>query len=479
MAPRPKRNRDAGWLENIAAKSDADIGTVKAVLERHQIRASPANARPRRLTLNRIAFTGVKKGGVTDGAAIDWEWDGLGRGMYAVVSDGNLKGKSSVFNIIRWLLRGDPPSRLQPDVRSWIHTASLRFSLDDRKFEVGLDTRDGVKGALVRLEEGETIEVARFAGEAEFKAAMSSFFMSELALEPIASWHEDSGEAVMYDWSALSGVLAVGPRFESLLGETVMGGLATRLLQMYLGLPWVSTLCAAKVAKSRLEREGADRARRRQERATAQMGRVRALEEELAGLNARLAGLPDVSTHRERHRQIEGLLIEASQRRRALASRQGELLEVLKSLEKAALEDRRRLQALIDAEEAGKIFRALDPHCCPRCEGVIADERRKRERETGACAVCGENCSDGRRHWPGTGAGGGSSYLVAEGLGGAQAGGRGSAGSRVEGGGGVRRARSGADSARSGSSLGKRPFRVGARGAALRGATGGGETAAG
>ena len=51
----------------------------------------------------------------------------------------------------------------------------------------------------------------------------------------------------------------------------------------------------------------------------------------LAGLNARLAGLPDVSMHRERHRQIEGVLIEASQRRRALASRQGELLEVLKS----------------------------------------------------------------------------------------------------------------------------------------------------
>lgn len=127
--------------------------------------------------------------------------------MYAVVSDANLKGKSSLFKIILWLLRGDPPSLLQADVRSWIHTASLRFSLDDRVFEVGLDTRDGMKGALVRLDSAGPAEVARFVGEAEFKAAMSSFFMSELALEPIASWREESGQAVMFDWSALSGVL--------------------------------------------------------------------------------------------------------------------------------------------------------------------------------------------------------------------------------------------------------------------------------
>jgi hypothetical protein len=159
---------------------------------------------------------------------------------------------------------------------------------------------------------------------------------------------------------------------------------------MYLGLPWVPTLCAAKVARSRLEREGNERARRRRERATAQLGRVRALEEELAQLKVRLAGLPDVSAQRGRHREVEGLLLDASQRRRTLLVRRGELHTVLKTLEKASLEDRRKLQAVIDAEEAGKVFRALDPHCCPRCEGAIADARRKREAETGVCAVCGE-----------------------------------------------------------------------------------------
>lgn len=390
MARAPRRKPDAGWLENIATRAGVDVKTAQAVLDRHHVKASPANSRPRRLTLKRIAFRGEKHGEVTEGA-FAFEWNDLDQGMYAVLSDGNLKGKSSIFHIVRWLLRGEETSGLQADVRSWIHAASLRFLLDELHYEVSVDATDGVKGVLVRLDGEEQIEIARYSDGPEFKAVMASFFMSELALEPIASWRDDVGEAVTHEWTALSGVLAIGPKFESLLGEIAMAGLPTRLLQMYLGLPWVPTLCAAKVAKSAIDREGAERKRRRQERAVAQMSRVEALEGEVGSLRARLNALPDVGASRERYYSLERRLIDASNRRRSLSLRRGELIDTEKKLEAASLEDRKRLQEVIDAEAAGKIFRVLDPKCCPRCEAAITDERRKRELAASACAVCGES----------------------------------------------------------------------------------------
>lgn len=123
MARRPKRDGSASWIANIAARTGADDATVEDVLERRRIKASPTMTRPRRLTLKQIAFSGEKHGTLTEGA-FDFAWSDLKTGLYAILSDGNLKGKSSILHVARWLLRGSPADGFQADVKAWIRKAS-------------------------------------------------------------------------------------------------------------------------------------------------------------------------------------------------------------------------------------------------------------------------------------------------------------------------------------------------------------------
>ena len=119
MARRPKRDSNASWIANIALRSGADEATVEEVLDRRRIKAAPTMSSPRHLTLKKIEFRGEKHGTVTEGP-FDFKWPDLEPGLYAILSDSNLKGKSSILHVARWLLRGDPASGLQKDVKSWI-----------------------------------------------------------------------------------------------------------------------------------------------------------------------------------------------------------------------------------------------------------------------------------------------------------------------------------------------------------------------
>ncbi|MEQ1715310.1 MAG: hypothetical protein ABL907_04895 [Hyphomicrobium sp.] len=345
--------------------------------------------RPRRLTLKRIEFNGEKHGTLTEGA-FHFTWPDLEPGLYAILSDGNLKGKSSILHVARWLLRGSPADGFQPDVRSWIRKASLQFTLNETSYEVRLKEPDQGLGSLVQRVGDEWSEVARFASTSEFKSAMSAFFLRELGLDALPTWNDDLGKEVLQDWAALSGALSMGPTFTSLLGEVNMAGLPTRLMQMYLGLPWVSTYCAARVAKSVLEREESERTRRQDEAQRQQMTRILELEGQLRRSRDELAALPVFADYQAQYRAASAVLLTAQAKKRASSLAVENAKTTQAQLDEAERLDRRRVVAITDTIAAGRIFRALDPKCCPRCDAVVTEARRKQEEASNACAMCGE-----------------------------------------------------------------------------------------
>src|ERR1017187_8344580 len=174
------------WLTIIAERAKVDLGVVESVLVTHRIKAAPGRASPRRLMLMEVAFSGVKDG-VSGSGPLEFCWKDLKDGVWAMLSDQNLCGKSSIIEVVRWLLRGRPSETLQEDVRRWIHAARLRFKLDDAVHEIQIEAKNKVVGTFSRLKTRDRapVVIASFDSESEFETVMAEFFMRELAMESI------------------------------------------------------------------------------------------------------------------------------------------------------------------------------------------------------------------------------------------------------------------------------------------------------
>lgn len=116
------------WLQAIATKAKVEVSKVEGVLSAHQIQPSPLVAQPRRLVLRDIEFSG-EKDGVADAGDFSFSWTDLDHGLWAMLSEHNLRGKSTIIEIVRWMIRGRPTSNLQEDVRRWVNAVRLSFSL--------------------------------------------------------------------------------------------------------------------------------------------------------------------------------------------------------------------------------------------------------------------------------------------------------------------------------------------------------------
>jgi hypothetical protein len=317
-----------------------------------------------------------------------------------MLTDQNFRGKSSIMEVVRWLLRGRPSSNLQDDVRRWIHKARLRFLLDDVEHEVRIEAQDAVKGSLVRLSSGaEELALAKFGSDREFEAVMADFFMRALSMDTITSWRDSgnpdkSGQAVSHGWVAFSGAMFIGTNYDVLLGDMpVASGLNARMMQMYLGVPWVSTLAAAKSAQQEVQNAADLRARHRAQGQTARRDRVDLISAELEDKRRELSGLPSDQQVRDRLSSLSTAY--ADKKREEQAEQQRIELEAaaLHQVEAAYQECRRDLLTHLDSMAAGAVFRMLDPTCCPRCDHSIPDSRKRQEKATHACAVCGESMS--------------------------------------------------------------------------------------
>ncbi len=387
------------WLSTVAKNSKETPELVKEVLSRHNIRQSPNIGNPRRLIISRIQFSGTKSGNYTD--VFNFDFKNLESGLWGVISDRNLRGKTSVLEIVRWLLRGKSSSKLQDGVKNWISDASLEFLIDKKNYKVYLaQTSQRFLGNLVEyLDESQPREISRFASEDEFETCMSDFMMRQLSLDVTSAWRtskdkDEEGSPVFHDWSALSGVLFICGNYDALFGDILVDGLNNRIMNMYLGLPWIPTLSALKTTQKKLQEKenflankGNLEQRRKQERRTQ-------IENELAQYRASLEQLPsDVDMRRDLARANKGYrqaMQNSSQLDNELYSAKQSHEEIFRLLQ----QDKRDLQNFREAEAASAFFKRLEPTCCPHCQKSISDNRRQLEMIDHSCSICGETITD-------------------------------------------------------------------------------------
>ncbi|MDJ0447397.1 hypothetical protein [Methylocystis sp. JR02] len=380
-----------GWLETVAAKAGMRPAEAELAMRRRGITADRPLRPARKLTVRRIAFKGEKRG--TAQGPIDFDWSDLAAGVWAVTSERNLRGKSTVLEILLWALRGTPKG-LQDDVRRWLSSVCVEFDVDDQRYVVEFAVEERIpRGNLARRRaSGETDELDRFMSDEGFEAAMSRFMMNTLDLDPITAMQgkEDERQVVEHGWAALSGGLYFGGDHKQLLGDVQMAGLPARMLQMYIGMPWATTVMQAGTAKRELDQE-TEKASRAATTAAKDGETARArIDRELQAAKKKLDSFAQVTGTAAELERLAGEVARLSPIAFDLAQRLAHAEAEATELERLAIADERAVRDLRENIVATQFFNGLQPVCCPRCETRVSSERLKRESAELSCSLCAE-----------------------------------------------------------------------------------------
>lgn len=373
-------------LKGAVSEQDVDV-----ILREARVTTSATVPTPVRLRVLSVTFSGVKRLKAPDGDVLEepfeFSWD-LGPGLYVVGSHDNLHGKSSVLEIIRWALRGR--SRVQADVRSWLRQVRVVFQVDEEHVVVDFAV-DGSqpRGSVYREDAigSGRVELAHFGDEDAFEQVMDSIMMTRLHLQPIAAWQED--QAVEHAWVAYAGALSISSRgLEQLLGDVPFGGMASRLLSMFVGAAWAATRAEATTAGRSVDLALERLKQRSTQQEEATVGKRAAVESEISRAQAALAEVPDGGV---RLAEVDA----AVERVTRLGSRVAALriqLDGLRDVERGASrelrEEEARKHALLEDALGRRFFNALRPSACPRCSAPVTEERRAHESEGHECSVC-------------------------------------------------------------------------------------------
>jgi hypothetical protein len=303
-----------------------------------------------------------------------------------VGSHKNLRGKSSVLEVIRWALRGR--SRLQEDIRSWLRQVRVVFAVGSERLIVEFAVRDGRPNGAVHRDTGAgQVELVRFDTDEAFEQAMDAVMMTRLHLQRIAAWQDE--RTVEHAWVAYAGALSISSRgLEYLLGDVPYSGMASRLLSMFVGAAWAGSraeaLTAAKAAEAALDQLRQRAAQR--EQATA--GQRAAAEAAVAAAQAELNALPDGGG---RLAEIEAAVGRAGRLGGEVAQLNAQLAELRaaeREVRRQLQEEQARQHALLEDALGRRFFNALRPTACPRCAAPVTDQRRAQEAQGHECSMC-------------------------------------------------------------------------------------------
>jgi hypothetical protein len=162
------------------------------------------------------------------------------------------------------------------------------------------------------------------------------------------------------------------------------------LFQLFLGVPWATTLAAASTSLKQEESRDAAANQKRSEAKESIQQRMNDLQSDLA----------DKKTQLEKTKVTKSLQAELDSLGKSLHKAMNEELTLQAGLRRASADlenatvavnnDRSELRRHEEESSAQTVFRALDPKACPRCETSISETKKKSEKVKNACAVCGE-----------------------------------------------------------------------------------------
>ena len=222
----------------------------------------------------------------------------------------------------------------------------------------------------------------------EYARAVDAFMLDRLSLEPLLAAIKTGGVQT-HRWASYFGALyPPAGRDPVLIGETVMAGLAGRLLTVVLDLPGAALLTRVRAARDAARNRAKDDARAPAAGAVTADAR----REQLEALGRARAALNELAL-RSPERSASAVAADVTTLAGRLADAEADWTgagALYRQARAARQHDERTLNDHRESAVARALFHGLDPAACPRCEAPVAAERKAREAESHACAVCAQ-----------------------------------------------------------------------------------------
>lgn len=377
------------WKGSIAARSSLDLSKVDEILKKHSVVPSAMLPRQRSLVLRSVRLKGVKHGA---DQPFEFSWRPLGPGLWALLTDENGRGKSSVLGLVRGALQGRfPGTRVKSDVWAWLEELDIAFTIDTAEYGVSLRKPRGECGdtdmiaRLTRNSGGVEVPIVEGPADANFATGVEALFMEEFGFSKFHAFRARQAEAAEHGWNSMSAALFITGPGEALFGDVTSDALPLRLIQLFIGLPWVTTYTVASAALKKVE---AEREREPDGVADKVASRIAELDREISALMGKLKDQPDVATVRASLRGLDRALVERRREAEGAAETLALCEAELREAKSVRAEVRRRLLQARENAAAGLVFRRLQPAHCPACASAFEDGRFS-AADIDTCGLCG------------------------------------------------------------------------------------------
>lgn len=377
----------------------------------------------KRLVINNVRIIGEKEISPNQdysGAKIDFSLP-FTSGVNMLIAD-NLKGKSSIFKVIKYALTGS--NSLKANIKKWIHFAFVNFSISDKKYTAYLDlskrslTAYLFNGFISSVEELETYSeeiIFEANSETTYQDKMNDFFFNQFTYYSL-KWTQKSSQKDKDE--LLEAGASWKTYFKSILLESkdsnslMYGDQGKKVFQMLLGIELTYPINRLSIRKDMLNFEKAKEqsySERQKKQAESNLlkhqSRLKEIESEIKEIQTKnkdkinLAPIykeynSTLELINSENRKAHKIATDRQNKNKELNSfknkqetNQGEINRLSKELEKL-IKQRNDLKEYV---EIGVLFSNLDIKHCPSCNHDVTDSQKKNRLEEHKCSLCGDS----------------------------------------------------------------------------------------
>lgn len=384
-------------------------------LDEDYLKDSPVST-GKRLIIGKLFFSGQKP---EEGESFSFSHR-FGEGINILVAS-NLKGKSSVFKIIRFALTGKKPT----NIGNWIKHILLVFKINDKAYSIYLDASKGnLKGRLINGEV-DSIEMAensefiwKTTNIEDFESQMKDFFFNQFSYYSLKWTQKDSRKNIIglnesnTSWNTYFSSIYLESKNSY---ELAFGAQETKIFEMLMGLELTYPINRLKIILDKVQLERGIHEGQIQQKKTVKEKSREEIKEQLTQKQSEYdavieqkskpAEVVDSSALYSEYDRLVNILnnensriLKEQEKLNSLNKQENilyyELEKNKSSIINLSREKEQKEKKIIELKEylsTKMFFSNLDIQHCPNCNHTVSKDKKELQMKSHTCSLCSES----------------------------------------------------------------------------------------